>query len=109
MAASGSLTPIPFPENRKVVLLSIPEGDDKVAKYPTIFRAADVVLLTKVDLLNVLNFNLDRVLSDISKLNSEVPVLQISAHDGAGMEKWLEWLKGQRHAAVGAKAKFVPV
>ena len=94
-------------ENAKVVLLSIPEGDDKVAKYPTIFRAADVVLLTKVDLLGVMNFDLKRVEEDLAKLNVNVPLFKVSSLTGDGLEEWITWLKDQRKRLVGAQAKFV--
>lgn len=94
-------------ENIKVILLSLPEGDDKVAKYPTIFRAADAVLLTKVDLAGVLSFDKARVYADIRKLNEKVPVFELSPKEGQGMEDWIKWLKGKRTQAVGAQAKFI--
>ncbi|MDP8211954.1 MAG: hydrogenase nickel incorporation protein HypB [Candidatus Zapsychrus exili] len=94
-------------ENAKIILLSTPEGDDKVAKYPTIFRAADLVLLTKCDLLKVLDFNMDRVKEDIYKLNSNVKIIELSSLSGQGMEEWLSWLKDNRTSFIGAKAKFV--
>ncbi|MDD3375427.1 MAG: hydrogenase nickel incorporation protein HypB [Candidatus Omnitrophica bacterium] len=94
-------------ENAKVILLSIPEGDDKVAKYPTIFRAADLVLLTKVDLLGVLDFDIKRIESDIKKLNSNLEILHVSPLKGQGMNEWISWLKAKRQQSVGARAKFV--
>jgi len=93
-------------ENLKVILLSIPEGDDKVAKYPTIFRAADLVLLTKADLLPVLKFDMMRVKEDIARLNANVPVLEISSQTDQGMADWLKWLKSCHQKNIGAKAKF---
>lgn len=95
-------------ENIKVILLSIPEGDDKVAKYPTIFRAADAVLLTKIDLLPHLPFDKTRVMTDIKKLNSRVPVFELSAKTGAGMDPWIEWLREKRRSDIGKQAKFCP-
>ena len=94
-------------ENAKVVLLSIPEGDDKVAKYPTIFRAADLVLLTKVDLLGVLDFNVEHIVNDIKKLNSNLEIIHISSLKGQGMNEWISWLKTKRQQSVGVKAKFI--
>lgn len=94
-------------ENAKVVLLSVPEGDDKVAKYPTIFRAADLVLLSKADLAGILSFDLDRVRSDLAKLNGSAPLLKISSLTGEGMEDWLAWLKEKRVEKIGSTAKFV--
>ncbi len=94
-------------ENLKVILLSLPEGDDKVAKYPTIFRAADVVLLTKVDLEEFLPFNKEKVYADIRKLNESVPVFEISSQSGENMAEWTSWLKERRSQSIGAQAKFI--
>jgi len=87
-------------EHVKVVLLSVPEGDDKVAKYYTLFQQAHAVLLSKVDLLDVLDFDLDRVRSDLAKLNTRAPFIQISAKTGQGMAEWIAWLREQR-ATIG--------
>ncbi len=94
-------------ENLKVVLYSIPEGDDKAAKYPTIFRAADLVLLTKYDLIKVLDFDIHRVKEDIAKLNSQTRVLPFSSFSKEGMTPWVQWLHQQKGKCIGAKAKFV--
>ena len=94
-------------ENLKVVLYSIPEGDDKVAKYPTIFRVADLVLLTKADLMPHMDFDMDRVREDINRLNATVPIIEISSRDGQGEAAWHEWLKDKRGAAIGQAARFV--
>jgi hydrogenase nickel incorporation protein HypB len=83
-------------EHARAVLLSLPEGDDKVAKYPTLFQQADVVVVTKIDLLEVLEFDLDRVYDDLARLNTRTPVIQISARTGQGMDKWLDWLRSLR-------------
>lgn len=95
-------------ENAKVVLLSVAEGDDKVAKYPTIFRVADMVLLTKVDLLKVLDFDINRVKDDLRKLKNRVPLLLFSSLTGEGMEEWVGWLKERRRKSIGAQARFIP-
>ena len=86
-------------EHRRVVLLSVPEGDDKVAKYPTLFQAADVVLLTKVDLCGVLQYDLERVRADLARLNTRAPLLQVSCRSGAGLPEWVAWLTAQQAAA----------
>lgn len=85
-------------EHRKVVLLSVPEGDDKVAKYYTLFQRADVILLTKVELLGMLDFRIDRVRDDLAKLNTRAPFIQLSAKTGQGMDQWIAWLHQQRTA-----------
>lgn len=96
-------------ENLKVALLSVPEGDDKVAKYPTIFRVADLVLLTKIDLLEVLDFDLSRVQDDLNKLNSDVPIIQLSSKTGQGFDEWLMWLRNNRKQCVGIQSRCVGV
>jgi hydrogenase nickel incorporation protein HypB len=79
-------------EQGRVVVLSIPEGDDKPAKYPGTFAQCDVVLINKIDLLAHLLFNLDRVLTDIHTLNPQAKIFQISASTGQGMDTWYDWL-----------------
>jgi hydrogenase nickel incorporation protein HypB len=82
-------------EQGRVVVLSIPEGDDKPAKYPGTFAQCDVILVNKIDLLAHLSFNLDRVLADIHTLNHQAKVFQISASTGQGMAIWYDWLLGR--------------
>lgn len=80
-------------QHHNVVLLAVTEGDDKPAKYPVMFRAADCVLLTKTDLLAHLDdFDQARVVARLRDLAWTGPVLALSARTGAGMEAWLEWL-----------------
>ncbi len=79
-----------------VTLLSVPEGDDKPAKYPVIFRAADVVLLTKADLLPVLpEFDPGRAEQSLRDLASEAPWLTVSARGRGHIGPWLDWLRTQ--------------
>lgn len=79
-----------------VVLLSVTEGDDKPAKYPVMFRAADAVLLSKMDLLPVLDdFEPARAEAYLRNLASSAPMLPLSARRGMGMEQWLDWLRAQ--------------
>jgi hydrogenase accessory protein HypB len=79
-----------------VTLLSVTEGDDKPAKYPVMFRAADAMLVTKTDLLAVLDdFDPAKAASHLRNLASEAPVMQLSARKGLGMEAWLDWLREQ--------------
>ena len=82
-------------EHLRVVLLSVPEGDDKVAKYPTLFQPADLILLTKVDLLAVLDFDLSLVREDLARINTRAPLIELSSHTAAGFDKWLDWLGQQ--------------
>jgi len=89
-------TGVDLGSHRRVALLSVPEGDDKVAKYPTLFQPADVILLTKVDLLGVLTFDCDRVREDLATINTRAPLIALSAINGEGFDDWLAWLRGQR-------------
>jgi hydrogenase nickel incorporation protein HypB len=75
-----------------VVVLSVPEGDDKPAKYPGTFAQSEVILINKMDLIEHLNFNLERVLVDIHALNPNAEVFQLSATTGEGMQQWYNWL-----------------
>ncbi|MFO1432082.1 MAG: hydrogenase nickel incorporation protein HypB [Candidatus Competibacteraceae bacterium] len=77
-----------------VTLLSVTEGDDKPAKYPVMFRAADLLLLSKTDLLAVLDdFDPAAAEAHFRELANPAPVLQVSARKGEGMESWLHWLR----------------
>lgn len=91
-----------------VVLLSVPEGDDKPAKYPVMFRRADLVLVTKTDLLPLMpEFELARVRGAVRALGSAAPVLEVSARTGTGMERWLRWLADRAEHGRGEPAKHV--
>ncbi|HKK13394.1 MAG TPA: hydrogenase nickel incorporation protein HypB [Gammaproteobacteria bacterium] len=80
--------------HRNVTLLSVTEGDDKPAKYPVMFRAADLMLLTKTDLLEVLDdFDPHRAEHCLRALASNAPVLEVSARKGRGLDAWLGWLR----------------
>jgi len=83
-------------QHYNVVLLSVTEGDDKPAKYPVMFRVADVVLLSKMDLLPALDdFEPARAEAHLRNLASSAPMLPLSARRGMGMEQWLNWLRAQ--------------
>jgi hydrogenase nickel incorporation protein HypB len=81
-------------QHENVALLSTPEGDDKPAKYPVMFRAADLVVLSKADLLPVLD-DFDPAYAEkcLRELASEVPMLQVSAKKGDGLQAWLDWVR----------------
>ena len=83
-------------QHRNVTLLSSPEGDDKPAKYPVMFRMTDLILLTKSDLIDVLgDFDPARATSYIRLLANPAPVLPVSARSGQGVEAWCDWLLEQ--------------
>ncbi len=76
-----------------VVLLSVPEGDDKPAKYPVMFRSADILLITKVDLIDYFDFNIEKAIEETRKLNPKVDVILVSTKNEKGMDKWINYLK----------------
>lgn len=75
-----------------VVVSSVPEGFDKPHKYPGIFARADVVLINKWDLAEVLDFDLDFFTRGVRMVNPDAPVIPVSARTGSGLERWMEWL-----------------
>ncbi|WP_078120382.1 hydrogenase nickel incorporation protein HypB [Thiosocius teredinicola] len=90
-------------QHRNVTLLSVTEGDDKPAKYPVIFRAADLVLISKADLLPVLDdFSPSKAEGHLRQLASAAPLIALSAKSGVGLDDWLAWLREAREA-VAAK------
>jgi hydrogenase nickel incorporation protein HypB len=83
-------------QHRNVTLLSVPEGDDKPAKYPVMFRAADLVLCTKSDLLDVLpEFSVARAEHHLRQLASVVPFESVSTRGAGSLEPWLNWLSDE--------------
>ncbi|MEW6314668.1 MAG: hydrogenase nickel incorporation protein HypB [Pseudomonadota bacterium] len=83
-------------QHRNVPLLSVTEGDDKPAKYPVMFRVADAVVLSKIDLLSVLDdFDPVQAETHLRNLASAAPLLALSARKGQGMEQWFAWLRAE--------------
>jgi len=80
-------------EECKVAVLSVTEGEDKPAKYPLLFQEADAVVLTKIDLLPHLKFDLDSCLDFIRRVNPNIPVIQLSSSTGVGVDEWISYLK----------------
>lgn len=87
-------------QHRNVVLLSVTEGDDKPAKYPVMFRAADLVLLTKTDLLPHLDdFDPAQAERCLRRLANPAPLWPLSSKKMTGLEPWLNWLRGHARKA----------
>jgi hydrogenase nickel incorporation protein HypB len=80
-------------ERAKVVILSVTEGEDKPLKYPHMFRAAALMLISKIDLLPYVEFDVARVTANAREVNPDVSVLRLSARTGEGMEDWYDWLR----------------
>ncbi|MCL2468963.1 MAG: hydrogenase nickel incorporation protein HypB [Alphaproteobacteria bacterium] len=83
-------------EAAKVVLLSVTEGEDKPAKYPPMFAAARLMLLTKIDLLPHLNFDIVRCKAYAREVNPDLEIIEISVQTGEGMKEWLSWINKQK-------------
>ncbi len=83
----------------KLCLASTAEGHDKPIKYPDIFAASDVVVLNKIDLAEMVDFDRDFFYEALRALNSEVPVFEISCRNGTGMAEWAQWLLQQQSQA----------
>ncbi len=82
-------------EHKKVMLLSLPEGDDKPYKYPPMFAEVDVVLANKIDLAPYLDFNFESFDKVVTGLNPKVKIFRVSSKTGEGIEQWLSWLWSQ--------------
>ncbi len=80
-------------EDKNVLLLSIPEGDDKPYKYPLIFSQVDLVLVNKIDVSPYFDFDLSAFREAVSQLNPEASIIPVSCKTGEGMELWLNWLQ----------------
>ncbi len=87
-------------EAHKVVIFSVTEGEDKPLKYPDMFRASDLMLLNKCDLLPHLTFDADLAVANARRVNPDIKVIRISATSGEGVDEWLDWIRaGCRKAA----------
>ena len=82
-------------EHAKAMVYAITEGEEKPLKYPVMFRAVDVVVVNKIDLLPYLDFDLDLFLDNLRKVNPRARVIHASARTGEGIEEWCAWLTGQ--------------
>ncbi len=81
-------------EHKKVMLLSVPEGDDKPFKYPLMFTETDLVLVTKCDVMPHFDFNVP-LFSAVKGLNEKAPIFPLSARTGDGMAAWFSWLEAE--------------
>jgi hydrogenase nickel incorporation protein HypB len=86
-------------ETCKVAILSVTEGDDKPLKYPHIFRASQLMILNKIDLLPHVEFDIERAIGNARMVNPKIEVLTVSARTGEGLDAWYGWLRAERAAA----------
>ena len=80
-------------EAHKVAILSVTEGEDKPIKYPDMFAAADIMILTKTDLLPYLNFDVDACIEYAHRVNPDLKIFQLSSTNGEGLDEWYDWIK----------------
>lgn len=76
-----------------VVLISVPEGSDKVSKYPVMFRSADLIVISKISLLPHFDFDVKKVIADARKLNPKVDIIELDSKTGQGVDKWINYIK----------------
>lgn len=81
--------------SKNVMILSVPEGDDKPLKYPLMFSVCDVVLINKMDVLPYFNFDLNRCRENIRMRNPKAKIIPISALTGEGIKEWTDWLTNE--------------
>lgn len=89
-------------ERAKVVVFSVTEGEDKPIKYPHMFAAAEVMILSKIDLLAHVDFDVEAAIANARAVNPDIKVLRVSARSGEGLETWYDWLRQERAAARAA-------
>lgn len=81
-------------QHHKVAVLSIPEGNDKIPKYPQMFMRTELVLLNKLDLLPYLDFSVEEARKDLTEINPESSLLPLSARTQEGLQEWFSWIEG---------------
>jgi hydrogenase nickel incorporation protein HypB len=79
-------------EHIKAALLSVTEGEDKPLKYPLMFREADILIVTKIDLLPHLKFSIEKLRGNVRQINPKIEIFEVSAESGVGMDDWIHFL-----------------
>jgi hydrogenase nickel incorporation protein HypB len=80
-------------EEKKIVMVSTTEGDDKPSKYPAMFRVSDVMVINKIDLLPYVDFDLEKVREHALTINPDLTIMELSCKTGEGFENWVKWLQ----------------
>ena len=80
-------------EGARVMLLSITEGDDKPKKYPLMFRESRLLVLNKVDLLQYVDFDIDKAKGEALDINPDIEILELSCKTGEGIDGWISWIE----------------
>jgi hydrogenase nickel incorporation protein HypB len=81
-------------QNHKVAVLSVPEGNDKIPKYPQMFMRTELVLLNKIDLLPYLDFSVEEARKDLTEINPQSTLIPLSARTSEGLHEWFSWIEG---------------
>ena len=79
--------------HKNVMILSVPEGDDKPLKYPLMFSLCDVLIVNKMDYLDFSDFDLEKMRERVLNLNPNIKIIPVSCKTGTGIENWLDWLR----------------
>ncbi len=82
-------------EDAKVAVLSVTEGEDKPLKYPQMFRASNLMLINKLDLMPHLRFDLDKCREYARRVNPQIEIIELSCYNREGLERWYDWLRTQ--------------
>jgi len=90
-------------EAAKVVILSVTEGEDKPLKYPDMFKASDLMILNKSDLLPYVPFDVDTCIAYARRINPDIEVVQLSALNGEGLQDWYNWIENRRVSMTAPK------
>lgn len=80
-------------QKHKVAVLSVPEGNDKIPKYPVMFRRTELVLINKIDLLPYLDFRIDEAVRDLEGINPDSKIIPVSARTKEGLDRWYGWIE----------------
>lgn len=83
------------------MILSVPEGDDKPLKYPLMFAVCQVLLVNKIDFLELTDFNMDVFKQRVLAINPEMKIFEISSRTGKGVDEWAEWLTARVKSVIG--------
>jgi hydrogenase nickel incorporation protein HypB len=87
---------------KNAMILSVPEGDDKPLKYPLMFSVCDVLLVNKIDYLELSDFDLEAMRERVLRLNPNIKIFEISAKTGEGVEAWANWLRNEANTFISA-------
>lgn len=80
-------------EDNKIVMLSTTEGDDKPSKYPSMFRVSDVMIVNKTDLLEYVDFDMNKVREHAYTINPNLEIIELSCKTGEGLDVWIDWIR----------------